>query len=557
MDHTLPGVLLTGASGFVGRNFIKAAAGRFRLFCIARRSMEEAGVQPEANLRWTQVDIADREKLQDLVQRVTDHGGVDYVVNLAGYYDFSNQDHPEYTRTNIQGTRNMLELARELGVQRFLFASSQAACPFGSVVTETTPPDADIPYARSKRAGEELLREYAQWFPCAIVRIAAVFSDWCEYPPLYTLLNTWLSGTVLESRIIAGRGQSALPYIHVHDLVRFFLRVIEKSASLERLCILNAGPDGTVSHLELFRIATQFYYQKTVKPIFVSRLLLAPMILARHLQCRLLNREPFEQLWMLQYVDQQLIADSSHTRVLLSWRPTPRKTITRRLVFLIENMRSNPDLWRNWNEAMLHKVSDRPHLILHDMLCDAMDADRDTVIEKIATRLLAVDQANGQAEYCRMLASMDRSVLHSYIRLLYQLLNTLIRIRNRPMMQQYAHTIAFVPMNTGFGNGCTSQCLFVISEYMIQRFRGRVQFQQQTPRADEYITMTIHMAADRIEDQVEMATLQSPGLVEEMRKSPPPTSNEQLEQVVTRLEELYNEAVSGKSWTSPLTKGQE
>ncbi len=557
MDHTLPGVLLTGASGFVGRNFIKAAAGRFRLFCIARRSMEEAGVQPEANLRWIQVDIADREKLRDRIQRVKDHGGVDYVVNLAGYYDFSNQDHPEYTRTNIQGTRNMLELAREFAVRRFLFASSQAACPFGPVVTEATPPDADIPYARSKRAGEDVVREYAQWVPCAIVRIAAVYSDWCEYPPLYTLLNNWLSGNMLESRIIAGRGQSALPYIHVHDLVRFFLRVIEKSSSLKQLCILNAGPDGTVSHLDLFRIATQFYYQRTVQPIFVSPLLLVPMILMRHLQCRLLGRKPFEQLWMLKYVDQQLIADSSLTRTLLSWRPTPRKTISRRLVFLIENMRNNPDLWRNWNEAMLRKASDRPHLILHDMLCDAMDTARDNVIEAIATRLLAVDQANGQTEHVQLLGTMDRTVLHSYIRLLYQLMNTIIRIRNRPMMQQYAHTIAFVPMNTGFANGSASQCLFVISEYMIQRFRGRVQFQQLTPRADEYITMTIHMAADRIEDQVEMARLQSPGLVEEMRKSPPPTNNEQLEQVVSRLEELYNEAVSGKSWTSPLAKGEE
>ena len=208
MDHSLPGLILTGASGFVGRNFIKAASGRYRLFCVARRSMEEAGVQPEANLRWIQVDIAEPDKMENLLQRVQGHGGVDYVVNLAGYYDFTNQDHPEYTRTNIRGVNNMLELAKKLGVKRFVFASSQAACPFGPVITEETPPDADIPYARSKRAGEELVREYAQWTPAAIVRIAAVFSDWCEYPPLYTLLNNWCSDKFLESRIIAGQGKS-------------------------------------------------------------------------------------------------------------------------------------------------------------------------------------------------------------------------------------------------------------------------------------------------------------------------------------------------------------
>ncbi len=279
MDSTLPGLILTGASGFVGRNFIKAAAGKFRLFCIARRSMEEAGVQPEPNLRWLQVDIADRVKVLGLAERLQGHGGVDFVLSLAGHYDFTNQEHPEYTRTNIQGTRNLLDLARELEVKRFLFASSQAACPFGTVVTEQTPPDADIPYARSKRAGEELLNTYSQWFPCAIIRIAAVFSDWCEYPPLYTMLNNWLSGKFFESRILAGQGQSAIPYIHVQDLAQFFLRVIARSPELDRLCVFNAGPDGAVSHLELYRIATRFYYSRTLKPFLTAVGVLAPLVL--------------------------------------------------------------------------------------------------------------------------------------------------------------------------------------------------------------------------------------------------------------------------------------
>ena len=555
MDHKLPGLILTGASGFVGRNFIKAAAGKFRLFCIARRSMEEAGVQPDANLRWTQVDIADREKLHELVPRVRDHGGVDYVVSLAGHYDFTNKDHPEYTRTNIQGTKNMLELARELGVKRFLFASSQAACPFGTLVTEETPPSATMPYARSKGAGEELVREYAQWVPGAIVRIAAVFSDWCEYPPLYTLLNNWLSGKFLESHIIAGHGHSAIPYIHVQDLVQCFLRVIEKSDELERLCTFNAGPDGAVSHLELFRIATQFYYNKNLHPFFINRWLLAPMILARQMLNRLQGKESFEQLWMLQYVDQQLVADSSRTRNELSWRPTPRKSITRRLVFLIENMKKNPELWRNWNEAMLHKEVDRPHLVLHERLCNALEAARENSIGMIAAQLLDSKQHDTQKTTNQLLDIIDKTVLHSYIRLLYQLIVTVIRTRNRPMMQQQAHMIAFLPMIVGFGSGLASSCLFDIGEYIVKQYRNRAEFQQLTQRADEYITMTIHLAVDQIEDQAELSRLQSPVMLEGFKKMSLPESSD-LEHIVRQLEDLCHEAISGKSWTIPLAKSE-
>lgn len=548
MDPALPGLVLTGASGFVGRNLIKAASGRFRLYCIARRSMEEAGVQPEANLRWLQVDLGDRDGVLALAGRL--RGAVDYVISLAGYYDFTNEEHFEYVRTNVHGTRNLLDLAREVGAKRFVFASSQAACRFGVTVTEDTPPDADIPYARSKRAGEELVREYSQWLPAVIVRIAAVFSDWCEYPPLYTLLNNWMSGRLLESRILAGRGQSAIPYIHVQDLAQFFLRVLDRHQSLARLCTLNAGPDGAVSHLDLYRLATRFYYNQARRPLCTPVWLLYPMVLVRLVQNHLLGREPFERLWMLKYVDQQLVADSRRTRELLDWKPTPRKTITRRLVFLIENMQRNPELWRSWNEAMLHRTANRPQLVLHERLCAAMDSERDEVVQPVVRALLAAAEGaipgNGPAP-----RSLDSQVLTSYVRLLCQLIVTTLRTRNRPMMQQYAHTIAFLPLNAGLSNGLASYTLFLLGDQLIARFRSRPEFQRLAPGADDYVAMTIHMAMDQIEDRLELARLQSPALREELRRMAPPTNNARLEKVVNQLEELCREAVSGQSWTSP------
>lgn len=355
MDYRLPGLVLTGASGFEGRHFIEAVGKNFRLFCVARRSAAEAGVQAKNNLRWFQADIADWARLKEMIPLTKDFGGVDYIVHLAGYYDYTNMDHPNYVRTNVEGTKNILELARHLKIMRFIFASSLASCPFNTIVSEKSSPDANIPYARSKKTGEQMVDEYSRWFPCAIIRIAAVFSDWCEYLPLYYLLNNWLSGKLLNSRIIAGQGQTAIPYIHVNDLACFLLKVIEKSEEIEQNIVLNASPDGATSHLELFRIATQHYYSKPHKPIFAHPRLLVPMILAHRLISRMQGKETFERLWMLDYVDKQLVAECTKTRNTLGWEPTPNRSISHRLGVLIDNRQKNRDVWRMRNEAMLRR----------------------------------------------------------------------------------------------------------------------------------------------------------------------------------------------------------
>ena len=150
------------------------------------------------------------------------------------------------------------------------------------------------------------------------------------------------------------------------------------------------------------------------------------------------------------------------------------------------------------------------------------------------------------------LEAMPQPVAVSFLRLLYQLIVTVMRTRNRPMMQQYAHTIAFLPMSAGFASDLASRSLFILGEYLIQRYRGRALFQRVTPRADDFITMTIHMAIDRIEDQMELARLQSPSLLEELGSMTPPLDNSELEKVVAKLEQLCSEAASGQSWTSPL-----
>jgi UDP-glucose 4-epimerase len=192
----LPSLVVTGASGIVGRSLVEAAQDRFQIYAIARRPQKRAGVANHPNVRWIQVDIGNAAALERVTANIKAGGGADAVIHLAAYYDFENVETPEYARTNVSGTRNVLEQARALEVKHFLFASSVAACRFpepGSVITEDTPPDAGFPYARSKKAGEAMVRDYCGLF-------TGMRASWGEKGCRRSLTSTRATSTGCSSR---------------------------------------------------------------------------------------------------------------------------------------------------------------------------------------------------------------------------------------------------------------------------------------------------------------------------------------------------------------------
>jgi nucleoside-diphosphate-sugar epimerase len=362
--------VVTGASGFVGRHLLDALKENHLVFALARRSPARAGAPVHPNVRWHQADIGDRTALEGVFRQIRQAGGAGVLVHLAAHYDFTGVEYVEYWRTNVHGMRNVLDLARDLGVRHVLFPSSLAACrlpPSGRVLDETSPPDGEHIYARTKRAGEELLREFSPHMSPVVFRFAALFSDWCEYPPLYVFLRTWLSGA-WNRRILGGRGETAIPYLHIRDAVRLFRAVLARVDSLVPGQVLVASPDGAVSHRELFEEATLLHFGERRRPFLMPRPLCGPGMWARDLAGRLIGERPFERPWMARYIGTRMTADGRRTRALLGWEPRPRLLVLRRLPFLVQNLRCDPVEWGRRNHAAMKEVRVRRHLLLHGLL---------------------------------------------------------------------------------------------------------------------------------------------------------------------------------------------
>ena len=497
----LPILIVTGASGFIGRHFLEEIKDRFYIYALARRSRKAAHVSHHSNIEWIRIDIGHEKAVKECFAEIARKGGADFIIHLAGYYDFENVPHPEFRRTNENGTRYILEATKNLNIKRFIFSSSLTVTEFtkkNTIINENSPADADFPYAVSKRICEEMVKEYASYFPTAIVRLAAIFSDWCEYGPLYMLLTTWLSQR-WDSRILAGKGQAAIPYLHVKNLNKLFLAIIAQSELLPECPVLIASPDGCTSQLELFEISVRYNYGELKKPVFVPKWFATFGVAVRNLIGRFTDRRPFERLWMMKYIDKQMRIDASVTRRLLKWQPRSRFLIRRRLLFLIENMKSNPYEWKRKNlEAITKKAHILPNLIIYEVML----RKEKEIIKQITRFLMQPDDNSLFPNY----QNLNEEKLYLRIKHIYHMLKQAVRSGDRFQVLSYAHNLAIERFVEGFESKEVISAVAFVGRSIVDALLKDEELKNMKQRIHDEIMMTIQLIEDEIEDSYEELT---------------------------------------------------
>ncbi|MFD4663093.1 NAD-dependent epimerase/dehydratase family protein [Streptomyces halstedii] len=177
-------VLLTGAAGGLGtlmRGLLPAYGYELRLFDVTPIEGE-----PDAVV----ADLRDRDAVREAVR------GVDAIIHLAGISLEAPFD--TILRSNIEGTYNLYEAAREEGVGRIVFASSNHAIGYtprpqngDPLIPVSTPHRPDTFYGLSKAFGEDLAQLY--WDKHGVetvsVRIGSCFME----PTSVRMLSVWMS----------------------------------------------------------------------------------------------------------------------------------------------------------------------------------------------------------------------------------------------------------------------------------------------------------------------------------------------------------------------------
>lgn len=166
--------LITGATGFLGWHVAR--------LLVERGHKVKALVRSGSRLREIDAEVVTGD-LRDAESLGRAVAGCGVVFHVAADYRLWARDRSEMYRSNVDGTRNLLEAARRAGIERFVYTSTVGCIgmPAGDIGNEDTPvrlEDMTGPYKRSKFLAEQVALQYArEAFPVVIVNPTAPIGD--------------------------------------------------------------------------------------------------------------------------------------------------------------------------------------------------------------------------------------------------------------------------------------------------------------------------------------------------------------------------------------------
>jgi dTDP-glucose 4,6-dehydratase len=250
-------LLVTGGAGFIGSNFVRFALRAHADYSITvldrltyagtRTNLRE--VEGSSRLVFVRGDICDSDLVLDLTR------GVDAIVNFAAetHVDRSIQSSADFVRTDIEGTRCLLDAALQNGVGRYLQISTDEVygdMPEDARASEDDPVRPRSPYAASKAAGDLMVQAYhtTHGLDTVITRCSNNYGP-NQFPE--KLVSLFVTNALLGRQLpVYGDGLQQRDWIFVEDHCRALDLVLTRGVKGE---IYNIGTEIESPNLEIVR----------------------------------------------------------------------------------------------------------------------------------------------------------------------------------------------------------------------------------------------------------------------------------------------------------------
>lgn len=237
-------VLVIGGAGYIGSALLPKLLDKGMRVRVLDRFLY--GRDPISKfLNHPRVDLIEGD-FRDVATVMRAMDGVDAVVHLGAIVGDPgcNLDEKVTKGVNLLATKNIAEIAREYGVQRFVFAST---CSVYGATDETLDEASQVEpislYGRTKLAAEDgLLAMATEEFQPTIVRFATIygFSGRTRFDLVINLLTAMAK---VEGKITVHGGDQWRPFVHVDDAAKAVAMMLEAPMSKVANQIFNVGSD--------------------------------------------------------------------------------------------------------------------------------------------------------------------------------------------------------------------------------------------------------------------------------------------------------------------------
>lgn len=251
-------ILICGGAGFIGSCFVREMLKNHLDYEIINLdALTYAGnldnlsdIENNPNYTFVHGDICDKNITMQLMPTV------DAVVNFAAesHVDRSIENPDVFVDTNIKGTLNLLETAKQCGIERFVQISTDEV--YGTLQDEgyfyeTTPLAPNSPYAASKASADLLVRAFYETykFPALITRCSNNYGPY-QYPE--KLIPFFVSQLLKNEKVpVYGDGMNVRDWLFVYDHCRAIDLVLHKGRVGE---VYNIGGHNEKTNLEMTKI---------------------------------------------------------------------------------------------------------------------------------------------------------------------------------------------------------------------------------------------------------------------------------------------------------------
>jgi dTDP-glucose 4,6-dehydratase len=261
-------ILVTGAAGFIGSNFVFHMLEAHPDYdIIGLDALTYAGnletlapVMDNPHFKFVKADITDREAIEGLFEAEKASGaGIDVVVNFAAesHVDRSIEDPGIFLRTNILGTQVLMDASIKYGVSRFHQVGTDEV--YGDLpldrpdlfFVETMPLTASSPYSASKASADLLVMAYHRTYglPVTISRCSNNYGPY-QFPE--KLIPLMIANAKADKPLpVYGEGLNVRDWLYVEDHCRAIDLILEGGRIGE---VYNIGGHNEKANIEVVKI---------------------------------------------------------------------------------------------------------------------------------------------------------------------------------------------------------------------------------------------------------------------------------------------------------------